>query len=431
MGFRDKMIGGLKWTTGSTLASSISGIIKISVLTRFLSKDDFGLIAIVMLCIGFVDIFSDLGLTTAIFHKKEITKKEYSSIYWLGLLSGFILYGVLYLLTPLISTFYQLEQLNILIPILGLNLIFSGIGRQFRTIEHKNLAFKTVSIIEITAISLALFLSIYLATNNYGVYAIVYSMLFQYSLINISLLIFGLYKYGIKLHFKYDETKPFLRVGLYQVGGQILNYFNRDIDVILIGKFFSTEVLGGYSLVKQLAQRPIQIINPILNKLAIPALSQYQENPTIFKKYYLKVVSYVSMVNAPIYLTSVIFAPGIIHVFYGQPYVELSNMFRVLSVYMFLRAINNPVGSLLVAKGRTDLNFKWNLIVLLVTPVVIYFGSQINIFTLTVYQLLLMFFLSIISLIWLVNAVTNIGIKEYLNAIFNFNKTLRSLKNEN
>ena len=88
--------------------------------------------------------------------------------------------------------------------------------------------------------------------------------------------IYGLKKYGLLLHFNYKETEPFLKIGIYQVGGQVVNYFNRDLDILIIGKFFSQDILGGYSLAKQLVSRPAQIINPILSKVASPALAKFQ-----------------------------------------------------------------------------------------------------------------------------------------------------------
>ena len=76
----------------------------------------------------------------------------------------------------------------------------------------------------------------------------------------------------------FQEAMPFLKIGVFEVGSQFVNFFNRDLDIIIIGKLFSTELLGGYSLAKQLVYKPAQIINPIATKIANPLLAKFQKD---------------------------------------------------------------------------------------------------------------------------------------------------------
>ena len=74
MDIKKTFIGGIKWTSFSSVLTSIIQIIKISILSRILDKSDFGLMAIVLIVMGFVRIFLDLGLNTAVIHKQNINK---------------------------------------------------------------------------------------------------------------------------------------------------------------------------------------------------------------------------------------------------------------------------------------------------------------------------------------------------------------------
>ena len=278
MNIKKQIVSGVKWTTIGTIVIAVVALLKLSVLARFLDKADFGLMALVTFVMGFMNLFSDMGLTSAILHKQNISKKEYASLYWFNIGFSIILYAILYAVTPFVTSFYNEPELNILIPLLGLNLLISAIGRIFKTIESKHLIFKEITIFEIIAAIVSLCFAIYLAMNDYGVYTLVYSALLQYSLQNLMYLVYGLRKYGLLFRFKFIETKPFLKIGIYQVGGQVVNYFNRDLDILIIGKFFSPEILGGYSLAKQLVFRPAQILNPIITKIASPGLSLLQNN---------------------------------------------------------------------------------------------------------------------------------------------------------
>jgi O-antigen/teichoic acid export membrane protein len=419
MSIKGKVILGLKWTSFSTLILALVAILKISILARFLEKSDFGLMALITFVLGFINLFSDMGLSTAILHKQKIKKKTYSSLFWFNLIFCILLYLIIFSVAPAIANFYGEPLLNSLIPLISINVVLSGIGTQFKTIETKNLLFKNIGIIEIMSALISLVLAIFLAINGYGVLSLVYSSMAQYILSNILFFITGVNKYGLLFHFKISEVLPFLKIGIYQVGGQIINYFNRDLDIILIGKLFSVDVLGGYSLAKQLVSRPSQVINPILVKVASPALAKFQLNYKLLKTNYLKLISIVSAINIPIYLGIIIFAPIIVELMYGPGFENIVILVRVLCVYMIFRAIGNPIGSLVIATGRTELEFYWNLLNLLVMPIFIYVGATYGIVEVTISLTLAMLLLFVPSWKLLVNRMTGATLIEYLKAIFN------------
>lgn len=411
------VVSGIKWTSLGTIIIAVVAILKLSILARFLDKADFGLMALVTFVMGFMNLFNDMGLTSAILHKQNITDKQYASLYWLNIGFSIILYILLCGLTPLVSLFYEESQLNILIPLLGLNLLISAIGRIFKTIESKHFKFKAITIFEIIAAVISLCFAIYLAINDYGVYTLVYSALLQYSLQNLMYFIYGLKKYGLLLHFNYKETEPFLKIGIYQVGGQVVNYFNRDLDILIIGKFFSQDILGGYSLAKQLVSRPAQIINPILSKVASPALAKFQNKKEELKKNYLRLVSIVAKVNILVYSITILAAKYIVQIFYGNDFESLTSLVQILSIYMIFRAIGNPIGSLIVATGKTSLEFYWNCLTLLILPIFIYSGSNLGINEVAWALSMAMLLLFYPSWKLLVHKMTGATFKEYLWAI--------------
>ena len=135
---KSKSISGVKWTTISTFVIVILAMLKFSILARFLDKSDFGLMALVKVVLGFMGLFMDMGLTSAILHKQNISKYEYASLFWLNFAFNFVLYLIIVVTAPLVSSFYNEVELKNILYIMGLSLIFSAFGRQFKTIEQKN-----------------------------------------------------------------------------------------------------------------------------------------------------------------------------------------------------------------------------------------------------------------------------------------------------
>lgn len=419
---REQSVSGTKWTTLSTVIVSIAALLRVSILARYLDSADFGLMALVVFSLGFTNLFMDMGLTSAILHKQNISKNEYSSLFWLNVGFSFLLFCVLYFISPFVASFYNELELSNLIPLMALSLIISSFGRQFKTILQKEFKFKTIAIVDSISAVFSLALAVHLAVNNYGVYSLVYSSLLQYVVSNVILLFIGLKTYGLKIHFRINETKPFLKIGIYQVGGQVINYFNRDIDLLILGKYFGSEILGGYSLAKQLVYRPAQVLNPIITKVASPILSTLQTDRLALKKNYLNLVSIVSTINIPIYILLVIFSPLAVLVFYGSGHENIIVLVRILSLYMLIRSIGNPIGSLIIATGRTDLEFKWNLFTLIVTPVFVLIGAQKSLELSAIMVTLSMIVLFIPSWWFLLRKTIDVTFKEYLLAIFKINK---------
>lgn len=418
MDIRSTVLKGVKWTTVSTIVLAVVAILKISILTRFLDKSAFGLVAIVTFILTFMELFNDMGISTAILHKQEISEKQYSSLYWTNLLFSGSLYVLVYLITPLVAAFYDQPILSDIMPLLGLNLVFTGIGRQFRVIKQKEMNFRTLAIVDIFAALSSLILALILAIQGKGIYSLVYSTVFQFFISNLFFVISGLRTHKVQLYCNFKIISDFLKIGIYQVGGQLANYFNRDLDVLIIGKIFSADILGGYSLAKQLVFRPFQIINPIIIKVASPALAKFQNDGIKLKENYLQLLNIVSSVNIMTYLLLLIFTPIVVMILYGEGYETIYMIVRILCIYMIFRSIGNPIGSLVVATGRTDLDFNWNIITLIVTPLAVFIGSIFGLEGVTYALCISMIFLYYPSWRFLVKKMVDISFLEYVKACF-------------
>lgn len=192
---------GMMWTTASTVIRSIVSLLQISILTSFLSKEDFGVVAICNLFIGFSHIFLDMGISVGILHKQDITKNQFSSLFWLNIFSGVLLTCILCCISPLVAKAYNDPILVNLLILLSLTVFFSSIGAQHRTVQQKLMRFRYISFVEIATSFLTLGVAVYLVMNGYGVYSLIYSTMFNALFSNSVFLILGLLKdHNISFH---------------------------------------------------------------------------------------------------------------------------------------------------------------------------------------------------------------------------------------
>ncbi|MEG0890842.1 MAG: MOP flippase family protein [Bacteroidales bacterium] len=389
MGFKESAIKGVRWTSFSTIILAITQLITIAVLARFLAKSDFGLMAIVMVVKGFADLFMDLGITVAILHKQNITTNEYSSLYWMNMAIGFVIYFILCLITPFIASFYQEMELLKLIPLMCLAIPISSIGRQQKTMLQKELYFKDIAIVDIISSVLSLCIAIYFAMTDWGIYALVFSNLMRYTLSNIIYFFIGIKKVPVECHFQFKETMPFFKIGMYNTGGQVINYFSTSFDVLIIGKLLGSDSLGIYNLAKELVIKPSSVVAPIITRVVTPLFSKMQNEKKTLLTYFFSMQKIIANINAYIYLGIFILAHPIVNLYYGKGYDTCVPIVGILALYYMLREYGQPMSMVCIAKGRTDIDMWWNVLMLFIFPAFVTIGALESIKAVSISLLLL------------------------------------------
>ena len=417
MELKKKVFSGIKWTTFATVNNSIVQIIKLSILTRILDSSNFGLIAIVLMVTGFFELFSGIGLFVALLHEKDVTPQQYSSIFWVNLFIGLGLFIIVILGAPLIATFYNESILRILLPLMGVQLLLNSFGRLFYTFKQRNLEFDFISKVNIIGAYIGSIITIILAVFDYGIYSLVYGILVQTFFIQLIYTLSGSCKYRVLFYCNISDIKSLMKIGGFQVGSQILDYAANKIDVFLIGRFFGMESLGIYNLAKELIQKPVQIINPIITNVAIPAFSRIQDNIIIVKDNYLKILKVLCSINFPIFICLFIFATPISIVLYGSTYIHVAVFIRILSVWGILTSIVNPAAILIVSKGRTDLGFYWTIIRTSIYLIGIYCSSYFSLYWIGYSQVIMWIVFTFIYWRMIIFPLAQITLKEYMNAV--------------
>lgn len=389
MSFISIAIKGFAWTSIATIVRSLVSLLQISILTRFLEKSDFGIVAIASLFIGFTQLFMDLGVSVGIMHRHDILPRQYSSLFFLNIICGVILTVFLCIIAPIISILYNESSLTPILCILSLTVFFASLGCQHRTVQQKKMRFKYISLIDIISCIFTLIVAVFLAYSGYGVYSLVYSTLFYSVSSNLTFLIVGLYKdHNISFHFNLKEIYIFLNIGIYSIGSQMLDYFSREMDVLVMSFIFSKETIGVYSLCKKLVLAAYSAINPILLKVLTPMLSSIHEDVVRVRRIYYEIVETISIVSVPIYFMIAVFSSCIIMSVYGEQYLDSAPILSLLAILYALSSINNPITCLQTAYGRTDLGFYWTIVRILTTVILLFLGSYWGIYGLLIIQII-------------------------------------------
>ena len=417
MSLRSQSVTGVKWNAVGTLTTTALQMLKLFILARILTKQDFGLLAIATMFLGFTEIFANMGLATGIIHKQDITRDQYSSVFWLNLMLSVALWLLLCAFTPLIAGYYHQPALKQLIPLLSFTLVIDSFGKMFYTLKTKELDFKFISIVQIVGVTLGVVLTVVLAMQGFGVFSLAWGALLQAAITQSVYALSGLKAYRIRLHFRLSEIRELVSIGLYQLGMQVIDYAANKLDIFLIGRFFSAEVLGVYNLAKELLYKAVQLINPIVTNVAAPAFSRFLDDMPKMRRSYAEVLHLLSFINFPIFMAFFLFAEPLTVLLYGSGMVEMVWFVRVLSVWGMLQSIGNPAGILMVSLGRTDLGFRWTLVRIVFVLAGTLVASRISIQAMAWTQVLLAFIFLFAYWRMMVYKCIQMPLKSYLGAV--------------
>ena len=367
--------------------------------------------------LGFTEIFANMGLATGIIHKQDISRDQYSSVFWLNLMLSVALWLMLCAFTPLIANYYHHSVLRQLIPLLSFTLVIDSFGKMFYTLKTKELDFKFISIVQIVGVTLGVVLTVILALQGFGVFSLAWGALLQAAITQSVYAVSGLKAYRIRLHFRLSEIRELVSIGLYQLGMQVIDYAANKLDIFLIGRFFSAEVLGVYNLAKELLYKAVQLINPIVTNVAAPAFARFQDDMPKMRRSYAEVLHLLSFINFPIFMAFFLFAEPLTVLLYGSGMVEMVWFVRVLSVWGMLQSIGNPAGILMVSLGRTDLGFKWTLVRIVFVLAGTLVASRISIQAMAWTQVLLAFIFLFAYWRMMVYKCIQMPLKSYLGAV--------------
>jgi len=376
MSLKKQSFSAVRWTMLAMLGKASLQFLQVAFLARLLAPADFGLMALVSAVIVFAQVFTDMGVSNAIIHHQQVSQEELSSLYWLNVVAGAVMMLLVMLASSVIAGLYDSSSLQPLLIAVSVYFLIVALGQQLVVMAEKELQFHKLARIELASAFAGFAVSVIWASLDPRVSALIAGMLT--SAITMTGLSWAMLADGWRpmWRLRFREISHFLGFGGYTMANNLVSTFNMQVDVLIGGRFLTATSLGVYSLPRDLSLRVANVFNPIVTRVGLPVMAKSQHDMTFLKNVYLKTLRMVSSVNFPVYLAIAAFAPEIVVLLFGSQWNDVIPLLRIMAIWGLLRSIGNPVGSLVFAVGRADLQFKWNLALAFVVPPAVWVGAQ-------------------------------------------------------
>lgn len=414
MNIRQTVVSGTKWTGLASFFGVFFQLLQTMVLARLLTASDFGVMGIALVVIGFSQLFMDMGFSSIVIQKKDISQVQLNTIFWLYIMLGGLLFLALYLCAPVAAGFYNEPELTTVIRIVGTGFLIIPIESLFISLIQKNLEFKRIAQREIISRILSFAAGLAAACFGWGIYSLVVLHMTGLLFSSVFVVRMGLKYFKPNRLFSIDSLKGMFSFGAYIMGDNIVNFFNKQIDVLLIGRFMGIHTVGIYNQGKNFSMRPYMVINPVITQVSFPLLAKLKDDTGALRKLYQNTITYLCYVNFPIYVFMALYAEEVVLVLFGSQWLEAVPVVQVLALSIMVRSVFNPMGSLLTAVGKPKVSFVWNLVLFCVTPVLLVAAVPAGLVTVCLAQLCLMLVLVYPYITWILKPVLQISIRSFL-----------------
>ena len=419
MELKNSALIAVRWSALSTGSRAILQFLQVVILARLLQPGDFGLMAMVLAVLGFIQVFTDLGISNAIIHSQKISNEELSSLYWLNLGVGCVLTILLIASSDILgSGFFHEPRLRWVLATISVNLFLNSVGQQVRVMAEKSFRFKVLAKSELISSIAGFTTAVIWAYVAPSVYALVGALVVNNLMQTILLWRWAADGWRPQLRFRYAETKPYLKFGAYMLATNFVNNFNSQVDIFIASRMCPPAALGAYSLPRNLGLTIAGVINPIVTRVGLPLISKAQGQKEFLRHVYLKTMNMTASLNFPIYLGMAVFSQEAVSLIFGPKWDSAAPLLRFLALWGLFRSCANPINSLLLGVGRPDLSFKWNLAMLFVTPPCLWGAAHWGIEGIAVTQTLLMALLLLPMWYFLVRNTCGASGIEYFRSFF-------------
>lgn len=330
------------------------------VLARLLVPEDYGLIGMVAVVINFAGLFKDLGLSTATIQKAEINHKQVSNLFWINFAISCTTALVVAGLAPVIAWFYNEPRLTYITLALASSFIFGGLTVQHQALLRRQMRFTNLAKIEVISILFGVSIGMIFAWYGAGYWSLV---LMQLTMAMANAM-------GVWIACSWRPGMPVLKAGIRDMlafggnmtGFNLVNYFSRNLDNVLIGQYRGPQELGLYAQAYKLVLLPIQQINSPITSVALPALSSLQSEPKRYSKFYYKAILSISSLGMPMVGFLLASADKVILTLLGKQWLGAVPIFQFLMPAAFNATIGVGLGWAYQSLGLVDRQLRWGIV---------------------------------------------------------------------
>lgn len=335
------MLRGSLWAVGQNFSIRLIGLFNTVILARLLAPDDFGLVTMAAMVLGFLNSFVDLGHSALLMRQSVATPEHCDTAWTFSMLRGIVVAALLALLSPWIATYFRDDRVIAITLILALNSLMSNaysIGLvllrkelNFSIEFYFNLACRLVVLV--VTLSLAFWLRSYWAIVIGSIVGTLFGLMVS----------FRVHPYRAKLSFA--KWREYLDFSLVMIPLNVAFYFNSRVDAFVVGRLGSASILGVYNVAAELATMLTIDLMQQISRGLYPNFATLLNDRQKMVEAYLTAISALTTISVAFGLGLWVVSDDFVHVVLGAKWLAAIPLLQWLAIGGTLRGIDFSIGT--------------------------------------------------------------------------------------
>lgn len=357
---KQKVIAGLFWKILENGGSQGIQFVVAIILARLLTRSEYGTVGIIMIFITIANVIVQNGFSTALIQRQKADETDFSSVCYFSLGAALVMYGILWGLAPQIADFYEIEDLLKIVRVLAL-VLFPGAVISVQTAwVSRQMEFKGLFLSTFAASVISGIVSIYMAYEGFGVWAMVGQQLTYY--VSLMLVLFVTVSWKPAFLFAWKSIRELLGFGWKLLAASLIDTLFNNLYGLIMGKIYNEEVLGIYNRGEQFPKLIVSNLGAAIQSVLLPAFSSRQGDAQAMRHMLHRAVRLSSFLVLPMLFGLCAVADTLVMALLGEKWMACVPYLRIMCVaYSFwpihitnLQAIN--------AAGRSDMFLKLEIV---------------------------------------------------------------------
>lgn len=381
-----RMAKGVRWSALEKGGQQGITFIVFVILARFITPEDFGLVAMALIIIGFIQLFIDQGFSTAIIQREVVDDEFLSTAFWTNFAIGIILGVVLISLKDATAWFFNEPRVAELIPWMALALLFEALMGVPQALLKRHFDFRGLALRTTFARLIAGAVAIFGAASGWGVWSLVVFTVLSGALSTV--ILWWISNWRPKFRFSTECFWNLLHFGGHVTGVRFMSYINSRILDVLIGYYFGAVALGYYTLAYQLVGRIGAVMVQVLSQVTMSGFSRVQASKETLLKHLLGVTRLTTAIVFPLFALVGLMAEDLVSLLYGDGWERSAMLIGYLAPIGPAMVMSSSLGDAVMSAGAPHLILRARTLatVLLVAALlsVLSFGVEVLVLTFTV-----------------------------------------------
>lgn len=352
---------GLSWSFVLLLGRYVLSIASTAILARLLSPADYGLMGMVTTITVLGQAISDFGLSWATVQRERLTRDQVDALFLINCTFGLFLSALCLLSAPYVATFYHRPELTKIVIAASGTLLLSAVAVQPTALMRRQMRLKELNLCTLWSLLLSAIVAIVMARFGLGYWALVVQLVLL-QVINAGLS-FPLSGYYPRIPRNFLHIGSLLTFGGYSAAYGMINYFARNLDNVLVGKYWGPTALGYYSRAYFLMTLPSLIVMGVFGGVLIPAMASLRSERARMEAAYVRALRWITVSGCTFAVALAAAAPELVDFVYGSKWHAVVPILLWLSAASILQPVQNTAGWLYIVAERGRGMFIMGLIV--------------------------------------------------------------------